>query len=199
MKKFNLLLALVAFATTTFAQTTWTVDKVHSKIGFSVAHMGVAETEGKFGQYEGTVVAKTPNDFNGAEVSFTAQVSSIDTENERRDGHLKSPDFFDAEKYPTITFKGNLVKAGTGYKLKGDFTMHGVTKKVEFDVTGGNVVDTGRGVKSGFKFRSIINRQDYGLTWSNKVPTGEMVVGDEVELDIKVELDKAAKVEAEKK
>jgi polyisoprenoid-binding protein YceI len=190
MKKFNLLFALIAVGTSVFAQTSWTIDKVHSKIGFAVAHMGVAETEGKFNDYEGTVVTKNANDFNGAEVTFTAKTASIDTDNEKRDGHLKSPDFFDAEKYPAVSFKGNLVKAGTGYKLKGDFTMHGVTKPVEFDVTGGSVVDTGRGIKSGFKFRSVINRQDYGLTWSNKVATGEMVVGDEVELSIKVELDK---------
>lgn len=192
MKKFNLLFALVAAGTSVFAQTSWTIDKVHSKVGFAVAHMGVAETEGKFNDYEGTVVTKSANDFNGAEVTFTAKTASIDTENERRDGHLKSPDFFDAEKYPTVSFKGNLVKAGTGYKLKGDFTMHGVTKPVEFDVKGGSVVDTGRGVKSGFKFNGVINRQDYGLTWSNKVATGEMVVGDEVELSIRVELDKKA-------
>ena len=191
MKKLNLLLALVATGSTVFAQSTnWAIDKVHSKIGFAVAHMGVAETEGKFNDYEGTVVSKSPKDFDGAEVSFTAQAASIDTENERRDGHLKSPDFFDAAKYPTITFKGNLVKSGSAYKLKGDFTMHGVTKKVEFDVTGGSVVDTGRGIKSGFKFNGTINRQDYGLTWSNKVATGELVVGDNVDLSIRVELDK---------
>src|SRR5690606_18562465 len=191
MKKLNLLMALLMVGATTFAQTTWVIDNVHSKIGFSVSHMAVAETEGKFNEYEGTVVTKA-NDFNGAEVSFTAKAASIDTDNDRRDGHLKSADFFDVEKYPNITFKGNLVKEGTKYKLKGDFTMHGVTKKVEFDVTGGSQVDTGRGVKSGFKFTGVINRQDYGLTWSNKVATGELVVGDEVELSIKVELDKKA-------
>lgn len=184
-------MALLMVGATTFAQTTWVIDNVHSKIGFSVSHMAVAETEGKFNEYEGTVVTKA-NDFNGAEVSFTAKAASIDTDNERRDGHLKSADFFDVEKYPNITFKGNLVKEGTKYKLKGDFTMHGVTKKVEFDVTGGSQVDTGRGVKSGFKFTGKINRQDYGLTWSNKVASGELVVGDEVELLIKVELDKKA-------
>ncbi|HYF67028.1 MAG TPA: YceI family protein [Ohtaekwangia sp.] len=192
MKKLNLLLALLTVGSVSFAQTTWTIDNVHSKIGFSVAHMGVAETEGKFSEYEGTVVTKSPKDFDGAEVTFSAKAASIDTDNERRDGHLKSADFFDVEKYPTITFKGNLVKDGAKYKLKGDFTMHGVTKKVEFDVTGGSTVDTGRGIKSGFKFTGVINRQDYGLTWSNKVATGELVVGDDVELSIKVELDKKA-------
>jgi polyisoprenoid-binding protein YceI len=191
MKKLNFFLALLLVSAGAFAQTTWTIDNVHSKIGFSVTHMAVAETEGKFNEYEGTVVSKS-DDFNGAEVNFTAKAASIDTDNERRDGHLKSPDFFDVEKFPNITFKGNLVKNGNGYKLKGDLTMKGVTKKVEFDVTGGQTVNTGRGIKSGFKFTASINRQDYGLTWSNKVPTGEMVVGDEVQLTIKVELDKKA-------
>lgn len=190
MKKINFLIGFLFAGSVAFAQTTWSIDNVHSKIGFSVTHMAVAETEGKFNEYEGTVVSKS-DDFNGAEVSFKAKAASIDTENERRDGHLKSPDFFDAEKFPEISFKGNLVKVATGkYKLQGDFTMKGVTKKVEFDVTGGQQVNTGRGIKSGFKFTGVINRQDYGLAWSNKVPTGEMVVGDEVTLNIKVELDK---------
>ena len=192
MKKLSFLFALLATGTVALAQTTWTIDNVHSKIGFSVTHMAVAETEGKFNEYQGTVVSKS-EDFNGAEVTFTAKAASVDTDNEKRDNHLKSPDFFDAAKYPELTFKGNLTKDAAGkYKLVGDLTMHGVTKKVEFDVTGGQTVNTGRGVKSGFKFRGIINRQEYGLTWANKVPTGEMVVGDEVELNIKVELDKKA-------
>jgi polyisoprenoid-binding protein YceI len=191
MKKVNFLFALLLVGSAASAQTTWTIDNVHSKIGFSVTHMAVAETEGKFNEYQGTVVSKS-EDFNGAEVSFTAKTASIDTDNERRDGHLKSPDFFDAAKFPEISFKGNLVKDGAKYKLKGDLTMHGVTKAVEFDVTGGSTVNTGRGLKSGFKFRATLNRKDYGLTWANTTPTGEMVVGDEVELNIKVELDKKA-------
>lgn len=192
MKKINFLIAFLAIGTAAFAQATWTIDNSHSRIGFSVSHMAVAETEGKFKDYQGTVVSTSDKDFNGATVSFTAQAASIDTDNERRDGHLKSPDFFDAEKYPEIAFKGNLVKTGAKYKLKGDLTMHGVTKPIEFDVTGGSTVDTGRGIKSGFKFTGKINRHDYGLKWNNKVPTGELVVGDEVELIIKVELDKKA-------
>ena len=191
MKQLNFIIAFLVAGTTAFAQTTWTIDNVHSKIGFSVTHMAVAETEGKFNDYTGTVVTKG-SDFNGAEVSFTAKTASIDTDNEKRDGHLKSPDFFDAAKYPEISFKGNLVKEGAKYKLKGDLTMHGTTKPVEFEVSGGSVVNTGRGEKSGFKFTGKLNRKDYGLTWANTTPTGEMVVGDEVELIIKVELDKKA-------
>jgi polyisoprenoid-binding protein YceI len=193
MKKIISLFVLFALAgSAAIAQTTWIVDKVHSKIGFSVAHMAVSEVEGNFKDFEGSVASKS-EDFNGAEVTFTAKAASVNTENEKRDGHLRSPDFFDAEKYPDITFKGNLVKTGDKYKLKGDFTMHGVTKKVEFDVTYGGSINTGRGVKAGFKVNGKINRQDYGLTWANKVPTGEMVVGDEVEVICKIELDKKEK------
>lgn len=191
MKRISLFFAAVVLGTAAFAQTTWNIDKVHSKIGFSVTHMVVAETEGVFKEYDGKVVSKTA-DFNGAEVTFTAKVASINTDNERRDGHLKSADFFDAEKYPDITFKGNIVKEGNKYKLRGDFTMKGVTKKVEFDVTYGGTINTGRGEKAGFKLNGTINRQDYGLTWANKTPGGELVVGDEVTLIIKVELDKQA-------
>lgn len=191
MKKLYFLLAALLINGVLLAQTTWNIDKVHSKIGFSVAHMVVSETEGVFKDYSATVVSKT-DDFNGAEVSFSAKVASINTDNEKRDNHLKSPDFFDAEKYPEIAFKGNLVKEGLKYKLKGDFTMKGVTKKVEFDVTYGGTINTGRGVKAGFKVNGVINRQDYGVSWANKLAGGEMVVGDEVTLVIKVELDKQA-------
>ena len=192
MKKINAIIALLLLSGSLLAQTnSWTIDKVHSKIGFSVSHMVVAETEGTFKDYSGTVVSKS-EDLNGAEVFFTAKVASINTENERRDGHLKSADFFDAEKFPEITFKGNLIKEGNNYKLKGDFTMKGVTKKVEFDVTHGGVINTGRGLKAGFKVNGVINRQDYGVSWANKMAGGEAVVGDEVTLVIKVELDKQA-------
>jgi polyisoprenoid-binding protein YceI len=190
MKKLIVLTWALFLTVGVWAQTTWNVDKVHSKIGFSATHMVVAETEGVFKDYAATVVSKA-DDFSGAEVSFTAKVASINTENEKRDNHLKSPDFFDAEKFPEITFKGNLVKEGTKYKLKGDFTMKGVTKKVEFDVVYGGKIDTGRGTKAGFKINGKINRQDYGVSWANKMAGGEMVVGDEITLVIKVELDKA--------
>lgn len=191
MKKLNVLMAFLFVAGVASAQTTWKIDKGHSKVGFSVTHMVVAETEGKFDDFEGTLVSKA-DDFNGAEVSFTAKVASINTANERRDGHLKSPDFFDAEKFPEVSFKGTIVKDGGKYKLKGDFTMKGVTKKVEFDITYGGKINTGRGEKAGFKLNGTINRQEYGLTWANKTPGGEMVVGDEVQLIIRVELDKQA-------
>lgn len=191
MKKINVLILFLLATGSVFAQTTWNIDKVHSKIGFSVSHMVVSETEGSFKDYTASVVSKS-EDFDGADVTFSAKIASINTENEKRDGHLKSADFFDAEKFPEITFVGKLVKDGGKYKLKGDFTMKGVTKKVEFDVTYGGSINTGRGVKAGFKLNGTINRQDYGVAWANKLASGEAVVGDEVQLTIKVELDKQA-------
>ena len=191
MKKINAFLALLLFSGVTFAQTTWTIDKNHSKIGFNVTHMAVSEVEGKFNDFDGSIVSKA-DDFNGAQVQFTAKTASIDTDNEKRDGHLKSPDFFEADKFPEIKFIGTLVKEGGKYQLKGDLTMHGVTKQVAFDVTYGGTINHGKGTKAGFKLTGKLNRKDYGLKWDNKVPTGEMVVSDDVELVVKVELDKKA-------
>ena len=180
---------LMAFAVTAVsAQTNWTIDKGHSKIGFNVTHMVVAEVEGEFNI--GTIESSA-DDFNGANVEFTAQVASIATGNERRDGHLKSDDFFNAEKFPTITFKGKLVKEGSNYVLKGDFTMRDVTKPVTFDVKYNGSVDTGRGTKAGFKISGTVKRFDYGLKWDNALASGEYVVADDVEIECKLELNKA--------
>jgi len=190
MKKLNVLMALLLLVVfSTYAQTNWTIDKGHSKIGFVVTHMAVAEVEGKFNDFDGTVVSKS-DDFNGAEVTFSAKTASIDTDNERRDGHLKSADFFDAEKFPDLSFKGTLSKDGGKFKLKGDLTMKGVTKPAEFEVTYIGTIDTGRGVKAGFKLNGEINRQDFGVSWANKLAGGEMVVSDKVQIVAKIELNK---------
>jgi polyisoprenoid-binding protein YceI len=191
MKKLFAFIALVSFGTIGYAQSTWNIDQAHSKIGFNVTHMAVSEVEGNFKQFEGIITSKS-EDFNGAEVVFTAQVASVDTDNERRDGHLRSDDFFGAERYPTINFKGTIVKQGNKYRLKGKLTMKDVTKDVDFDITYGGSVNTGKGMKAGFKFSGKINRQEYGLKWSNKLESGEFVVGDEVMIDCKLELNKAS-------
>lgn len=190
MKRIISLLALSTIVTFGYAQTTWNIDQAHSKISFNVTHMVVSEVEGNFKQFEGTVISKS-DDFNGAEVEFKAQVASVDTDNERRDGHLRSDDFFSAEKYPTISFKGNLVKTGDKYQLKGKLTMREVTKDVAFDVTYGGTVNAGKTMKAGFKLSGKLNRQEYGLKWSNKLESGEFVVADEVGIECKLELNKS--------
>jgi polyisoprenoid-binding protein YceI len=190
MKKINVLAAFLFVTGIATAQTTWNLDKAHTNIQFNVTHMVVSEVNGAFTDFDGAIVSKS-DDFNGAEVTFTAKTASVNTGNENRDKHLKSDDFFNAEQFPEIKFTGTILKTGGKYQLKGDFTMRDVTKPVVFDITYGGQIDTGRGVKAGFKFTGKVNRLEYGLKWSNKLASGELAVADEVEVVVKVELNKA--------
>ena len=190
MKQINILLAALLISGSSFAQTAWSIDKAHSKIGFNVIHMAISEVEGEFTDFDAKVTSKS-EDFHNADVEFTAKVASIDTENERRDNHLKSDDFFNAEQFPEVKFKGKIVKQGSSYKLNGDFTMRDVTKPVSFDVTYGGTIDTGRGLKAGFKVLGTVNRKEYNLKWDNKLGSGELVVSDDVDIVCKIEMNKA--------
>jgi polyisoprenoid-binding protein YceI len=189
MKKIIAVVSLVVIAGVASAQTKWAIDKGHTNVQFNVTHMVVAEVNGAFKEFDGSIVSKS-DDFNGAEVEFTIQTASVNTGNENRDKHLKSDDFFNAEAFPVIKFKGTIVKEGGKYQLKGDFTMRDVTKPVAFDVTYGGSIDTGRGIKAGFKLNGKVNRLEYGLKWSNKLASGELAVADQVEIICKVELNK---------
>ncbi len=191
MKKLNLLLAALLVASVAFSQGTWTPDKAHSKIGFSATHVVVTEVEGQFKDYDFKVVSPT-EDFNNAEVEFTAKVASVSTDNDRRDGHLKSDDFFNAEKFPDIKFKGKLVKEGGKYLLKGDLTIRDVTKPVTLDVAYNGTVKAFNGTKAGFKVTGKINRFDYNLKWDKATEAGGLVVSKEVEITCRLELNKAA-------
>lgn len=198
MKK--LFMNVATFAITGFgsllAQTNWKIDNSHSKMGFMVTHLMVSETEGKFKIYEGTVQSKSDLDFTDAKIEFSADVNSINTDDEKRDGHLKSPDFFDAEKNPKITFKATSVKptkVKTTYTLEGDLTMKGVTKKVKLMAIGSSktVKDPWGNTKYGFKVVGTINRKDWGLNWNAALESGGVVVSENVKIDITVELNKA--------
>lgn len=192
MKKLSLLAALVVLAGISYGQSTWVIDKAHSNIGFAVSHMVISETEGNFKDFEASVIS-SKEDFDGAEVEFKAQVASIDTDNTKRDEHLRSDDFFNAEKFPQIKFKGKLKKNGNKYQLVGDFTMRDVTKKVTFDVNyNGTVKDPWGNIKSGFKIKGTVNRQEYGLKWGALTEAGGAVVGDEVDIICNVEFQKKA-------
>lgn len=169
------------------AQTNWALDKSHTGIKFAVTHMLISEVEGQFDDFEATVVSTT-DDFVGAKVNFTAKVASINTGNERRDGHLKGDDFFDAENHPEITFDGKIVKEGDKYYLKGDFTMRGTTKEVTFDVKYNGSIDGRRGKKAGFKITGTVNRFDYGLKWDRTTEAGGLMVGEDVMITCNVEL-----------
>lgn len=188
----SLSLAASLFASTALAETTeWTLDPAHSRVGFSVPHMMVSEVEGEFTKYAGKV-ALDEADLTKSQVEFTAEVASIDTENAERDKHLKSADFFDAAKFPQVTFKSTkITKAGKGYKLKGQLTIHGVTKDVTLDATVSPAIKNpwGKQVRA-VKITGKIKRSDYGLTWNKTLDQGGVVVGDEVTLDIKSEINK---------
>jgi len=193
MKKLQLIaIFLVAALSMGFAQTEWTFDKAHSKIGFSVSHLVIAEVDGFFKSFDGKIMAKG-DDFENTEIEFTADVNSIFTDNEKRDGHLKSDDFFNAEKYPTMTFKSKSFKkvGDKKYKLVGDLTIRNFTKTIEMDVKhNGTVKDPWGNTKAGFTIKGELNRFDFGLKWNAAIEAGGLVVGETVELDIKIELAK---------
>lgn len=198
MKKMILSTSVAFLTTVSIAQTNWKVDASHSKLGFSVTHMMVSEVEGKFKVYEGKVTSKTDEDFTDASIEFTADAASINTEDEKRDGHLKSADFFDVEKYPKITFKStsmkkNTKKGKTVYDLTGDLTMHGVTKKVTLTAIGASkaVKDPYGNTKYGFKVTGNLNRKDYGLNWNAALEAGGVAVSENVKIDLNIELNKA--------
>lgn len=170
----------------------WDFEPSHCKIRFSVAHFGISETEGEFHKFSGTIAPTAKADFADAAVTFTIDVSSIDTDDAQRDAHLKSADFFDAAKYPTMEYKGRLVKGRTprDYKLVGTLTMHGVSKPLTLNVLYGGTIakDPFGNTKAGFKATGALNRKDWGLTWNKALDAGGVAVGDEVALVCNIEL-----------
>lgn len=191
----SILMAAMLFvaAGATAQSAKWTVDAGHSNVKFSVNHLVVSEMEGSFKKFDGTIDA-TSEDFNNAQLNFTVDVNSINTENEMRDKHLKSDDFFNAEKFPQMTFKSTSFKKtkGNNYALEGNLTIRDVTKKVKFDVTyGGTMKDPYGNIKAGFKTTGTISRKEYGLKWSAMTEAGGAVVGDEVTMILKFEMAKA--------
>jgi polyisoprenoid-binding protein YceI len=183
--------ALLFMAMNASAQATkWTVDKGHSNVKFTVTHMTVSEVEGSFKVFDGTV-EHTKADFSDAKVNFTVDVNSVFTDNERRDGHLKGDDFFNAAQFPTMKFVSTAMKplGNNKYQLSGNLTIRDVTKPVVFDVSYGGTVNTGRGRKSGFKAKTTINRFDYNLKWDRAVEAGGLVVAKDVDIQLNVELD----------
>jgi len=166
MKKATIIAALlIASAATTFAQT-WTADKAHSRVGFNVTHLSVAELGGTFNSIDAKLTSAKP-DFTDAVVEFSADVNSINTDNEQRDTHLKSPDFFDAAKFPTLTFKSTSFKkvSDKKYKVSGNLTLKGVTKPVVLDVVLGGTSTNPMSKKEvvGFKITGTIKRSDFGV------------------------------------
>ncbi|MDD5761261.1 MAG: YceI family protein [bacterium] len=175
---------------------TWEIDPVHSSVEFKVRHLMISNVKGKFEKFSGTVVSDD-KDVGKSSVDVTIDASSIGTGNEKRDAHLKSPDFLDVVKYPTLIFKSKTVTpAGPGkLKMVGDLTIHGVTREVTFDVEGpsAEVKDRMGNVKVGASATAKIDRKDFGLIWNAVVESGGLVVGDEVVISIDVQFVKKSK------
>ncbi len=192
MKKISSII-LVVISVLSFnlgAQTTWKFDTSHSKIRFNIPHMVISEIEGSFGEYDGTITT-TKDDFSGLKATFKIDVASIDTDNAKRDNHLKAPDFFDVAKYPSITFESTSVKPEDtgGLLITGNLTMHGVTKEVTFNGKhGGTIKDPWGNTKAGFKISGALNRKDWGLVYNSKLETGGLMIGENVTIVCNFEL-----------
>ncbi len=178
MKKITLFASAILLALASFAQT-WSLDKTHAKLGFGTTHLLVSDVEGNFKSFDAKITS-SKEDFSDAVVELTADINSINTDVPDRDNHLKSPDFFDAAKYPTLSFKSkSFTKTeGKNYKLVGDLTLHGVTKTITLDaVYNGSLVHPyNKKTVAGFKAKGTIKRSDFGIG----AATPGAVVSDEV-------------------
>lgn len=195
MKSIRLILLAVVVSASSLFAADWEIDKAHSTVNFAVKHLVINTTRGEFKDYGGTV-SLDPKDLSTIKANVTVQVGSVDTRYEKRDGHLKSADFFDAEKYPTMTFVSKSAKQTAPGKgtLTGDLTIHGVTKEVTFDLEGFNQeITTAWGfVAIGGTAKTKINRLDYGVSWNSALDAGGVVVGEEVSIELELELHRPA-------
>ncbi|OZE21506.1 hypothetical protein CH262_19360 [Rhodococcus sp. 05-2255-1e] len=165
---------------------TWAIDPTHSTVGFTVRHLVVSKVRGRFQNFSGTVTVAadgTPS------VDAQIDVTSITTDNEQRDGHLKTADFFEVEKFPTATFKSTSVKADGGdFVVTGDFTLHGVTKSIDLKLEFNGVnAGMGNGPVAGFEASTTINRKDFGISIDMPLEGGGAVVGDKIALNLDIE------------
>lgn len=186
--KISLFLSLVSIVA--YAASTWNFDPAHSAIKFSATHMKISEVEGEFEKYEGSIKANK-DDWENAEIDIKIDVNSINTGVEKRDNHLKSDDFFDAENYPYITFKSTSLEkiSENKYKLTGDLTIKGTTKQETFDAQyKGTIKDPWGNARSGWEVTGTINRFDYGLKWNQMIEAGGLVVGEDIDILCDVEL-----------
>lgn len=166
------------------AATKWVLDPTHSELQFKVKHLMITTVTGSIKSFEAALTTEGDNDFTNAEISFSGDINSIDTGNKDRDNHLKSGDFFDAEKFPTINFKStNVEKDGDDYIVKGDLTIKDVTKSVKLNAEfGGIATDPWGNTKAGFTLSGKINRTEFGLTWNAALETGGVMVSEEVKI-----------------
>jgi polyisoprenoid-binding protein YceI len=167
----------------------YAIDPDHSQVIFKVKHMGISTVTGRFNLVEGSYTFDD-KDVSNSSVETTIQTASINTNKQKRDDHLKSPEFLNVEKYPTITFKSREIKKGNGedFTIVGDLTINGVTKEVELDAEyGGRATDPMGNERTAFTAETEIDRKDYGITWNKTLDSGGLVVGDEVKIELEVE------------
>ena len=187
-KTLNLVvLIIVLSAGPAAAQSTYSIDTVHSNVGFKVRHL-VARVVGEFTEFDGTITTDFQN-LDNSGVEFVIKAASIDTKNEKRDGHLRSPDFFDSEKYPEITFKSSKITKidSDSFAVAGILSMHGVDNPVVLTVDFLGEMTAMGGTRAGFEVTTTINRQDYGVSWNRTLDQGGFVLGDDVEVTINLE------------
>ncbi|MBF0489699.1 MAG: YceI family protein [Candidatus Omnitrophica bacterium] len=188
----GLVLALGCVSTVVLAADSYKIDLVHSNVSFSVKHMMVSNVSGSFEKYDGQIMFDD-KDLASSKVSVTIDPSSINTRNEKRDGHLKSPDFFDAVKFPAITFVSKKI---TATNMIGDLTIKGVTKEITVPATISGPVKGMMGSDViGINATFTLNRQDYGITWNKTLDQGGLAVSNDVLVNISIEADKIAPVE----
>lgn len=175
-------------------KTNWIVDTSHSAVEFSIRHMMISNVRGTFNEFEAVVVAD-PTDLTDATIEFTIDASSIDTRKKDRDDHLRSADFFDVENHPQIIFKAIDIqkKSDNNYDVTGDFTMHGVSKQVTFDITSEGQITSPDGSKmAGFSGQTEISRAAFGLTWNSTLETGGVLVSDQVKINLDLQFHQQA-------
>lgn len=178
----------------TATTTKWTLDPMHSEVQFKIKHLVISTVTGSFKTFQGAAYTEGDS-FENANVEFTLDVDSVDTNQEMRDGHLKGEEFFDVAKFPQIKFESTAFTktSGDNYKLTGDLTIKDVTKPVTLDVEyGGTAVDFYGNTKAGFEVTGKINRKDYNLSWGGITEAGAIVLGDEVKLIFNVQFAKTA-------
>lgn len=169
---------------------TLNIDTTHSEVQFKVKHLVITTVTGHFKKFEGSMLSEK-EDFSDAKINFTADVNSIDTNNEQRDGHLKSDDFFNAEKYPVLTFASKELKkvSGSTYKLIGDLTIRNITKSIELNVDyAGTAIDPWGNTKVGFEITGTVNRFDYDLKWNTLTEAGGAMVSSDIKLALNIQL-----------
>jgi len=186
MKKVLSVIAAALLPLASFAAE-YEIDPAHSSVEFKIKHLAISNVNGAFGAFEGTL-SFDPTNVGASKTTAKISVDSISTENSKRDDHLKSPDFFNIAQFPALTFVSKET-SGTAesFKVKGDLTMHGVTKPVVLDVTyNGTAKDPHGNERVGFSATTSLNRKDFGLTWSKLTEAGSIVVGDEVKIALEI-------------